>query len=89
LGSFIARRMAEIALERVRRLILIGPSLTAANEVTLEVAQIVANLEGVVPPESAREFCADTIHAPCSRCLAHRPVCESWRPNPAVRTHSR
>src|SRR4051794_41148080 len=48
MGSFIARRVAEIAPDRVRRLVLIGPALTPVNDVMLDVGRTVAGLDGAV-----------------------------------------
>jgi non-heme chloroperoxidase len=63
-GSFVARRVAEIAPDRVHGLVLIGPAVTPINDVMLDVGRIVAELDGVVSPEFAREFCAETLHVP-------------------------
>jgi non-heme chloroperoxidase len=79
MGSFIARRIAEIAPERVRRLVLIGPAITAVNDVTREVWQIVQDLDGVVPPQFALEFCADTLHAPVPEPFFEGVVAESLK----------
>ena len=47
LGSFIARRVAEIRPERVARLVLIGSAVTAANQVLLEVQASLRDLEEI------------------------------------------
>jgi pimeloyl-ACP methyl ester carboxylesterase len=64
MGSFIARRLAQLHPERVRRLVLIGSALTPDNDVLREVADAVRDLPDLVPADFAREFAASTLHAP-------------------------
>jgi pimeloyl-ACP methyl ester carboxylesterase len=79
MGSFIARRVAEIAPDRVHRLVLIGPAATPINDVMLEVGRMAAGLDGAVSPEFAREFCADTLHAPVPEWFFQKLVAESLK----------
>jgi non-heme chloroperoxidase len=62
MGSFVARRVAEIAPARVARLVLIGSAVETVNEVTREVWEIVRTLTDPLPVEFVREFQASTIH---------------------------
>jgi pimeloyl-ACP methyl ester carboxylesterase len=64
MGTFVSRRVAEIAPAQVSRLILIGSAITVANEVTHEVHAMLAPLTDPLPVEFVREFQACTIHHP-------------------------
>ena len=64
MGSFVARRVAQLRPERVRALVLIGTAVTANNAVLREVATLVQDLPNPVPMQFAREFQAGTIHLP-------------------------
>jgi non-heme chloroperoxidase len=75
-GSFVARRVAQTAPRRVSRLVLIGAAASPVNAVTLEVRDIVQNLNGAVSPEFAREFAASTLHAPVPEAFFEGIVAE-------------
>ena len=62
MGSFVARRAAQLDPKRVGNLVLIGSATTGANDVTREVAELIADLPDPVPVEFAREFQASTVH---------------------------
>jgi pimeloyl-ACP methyl ester carboxylesterase len=64
MGSFVARRIAELFPARVRRLVLVGAAVSADNAVLREVADSVRDLPDPVPADFAREFAAATLHAP-------------------------
>ena len=64
MGTFVARRAAELHPERVSRLVLIGAAMTARNDVLEEVRANVEDLADPVPVEFAREFQAGTVHVP-------------------------
>ena len=64
MGTFVARRVAEIAPASVTRLVLIGSAVRAANEVTREVHDLLRPLVDPLPIEFVREFQASTIHSP-------------------------
>lgn len=64
MGSFVARRVAQLHPGRVRRLVLIGAAVSADNPVLREVADAVRDLPDLVPADFAREFAASTLHAP-------------------------
>jgi len=79
LGSFVARRTAEIQPERVARLVLIGSAVTTANEVLAEVQASVRTLEDPVPAKFAREFQASTAYAPLPEAFFESIVTESLK----------
>ena len=79
LGSFIARRVAEIRPERVARLVLIGSAVAAANQVLLEVQASLRNLEDPVPAEFAREFQSGTAYVPLPEAFFEQIVAEGLR----------
>ena len=77
MGTFVARRVAQLRPERVRALVLIGTAVTANNAVLREVAALVQDLPDPVPVEFAREFQASTIHIPVPEAFFDRLVAES------------
>jgi pimeloyl-ACP methyl ester carboxylesterase len=62
MGSFIARRIAVKAPERVERLVLIGSAPSASNEVTQQLLEEVRTLADPVAAEFVRAFQSSTIH---------------------------
>jgi pimeloyl-ACP methyl ester carboxylesterase len=77
MGTFVARRVAQLRPERVRALILIGTAITANNAVLREVAALVQDLPDPVPVQFTREFQASTIHLPVPQAFFDRLVAES------------
>ena len=77
MGTFVARRVAQLRPERVRALVLIGTAVTANNAVLREVAALVRDLPDPVPVEFTREFQASTIHIPVPEAFFDRLVAES------------
>jgi non-heme chloroperoxidase len=77
MGSFVARRVAQLAPAKVQRLVLIGSAVRAANDVLREVAEVVADLPDPVPEAFAREFQAGTIHGPVPEPFFDGLVAES------------
>jgi pimeloyl-ACP methyl ester carboxylesterase len=63
MGTFVARRAAQLAPDRVAKLVLIGSAATPVNDVTREVAALLTDLPDPVPLAFAREFQASTVHA--------------------------
>jgi pimeloyl-ACP methyl ester carboxylesterase len=84
MGSFVARRVAQLRPERVRTLVLIGTAVTANNAVLREVATLVQDLPDPVPVQFAREFQAGTIHLPVPQGFFDRLVAESGTAPPRV-----
>ena len=64
MGTFVARRVAVTAPERVTGLVLIGSAVTAVNAVTQEVREQLAPLTDPLPESFVREFQASAIHLP-------------------------
>jgi non-heme chloroperoxidase len=62
MGTFVARRAAQEAPDRVAALVLIGSAESPVNAVTGEVHALIADLPDPVPVEFAREFQASTVH---------------------------
>jgi non-heme chloroperoxidase len=79
MGTLIARRAAEARPERVTRLALIGSSVTALNEVTLEVQEGVRPLTDPLPLEFVREFQASALHIPVPEQFFEGVVSESHK----------
>jgi non-heme chloroperoxidase len=64
MGTFVARRVAELHPERVARLVLIGSGWSGDNAVTREVQAALRDLPDPVPREFARQFQTSTLHVP-------------------------
>ena len=77
MGSFVAQRVAIIAPERVRRLILIGSATSAHNEVVLGLQQQLAELPATMPVAFLHDFQYSTIHAPVPDTFMQRAIDES------------
>ena len=77
MGSFVARRVAELHPLRVRRLALIGSAISANNEVLREVAELVREVSEPVPVDFTREFQAGTLYAPVPEAFFDALVAES------------
>jgi pimeloyl-ACP methyl ester carboxylesterase len=79
MGTFVARRVALAAPERVAGLVLIASATTARNEVLLDVQRSLAPLPESVPEAFAREFQAGTVHQPIPEEFMARVVEESGK----------
>lgn len=79
MGSFVARRVAQLRPGRVERLVLVGTAPRADNPVLREVAELVRDLPDPVPTAFAREFQAGTIHVPVPEWFFDGLVAESRR----------
>jgi pimeloyl-ACP methyl ester carboxylesterase len=79
MGSFVARRLAELHPERVVRLTLIGTAWSANNPVIREVQASLRDLPDPVPPDFARQFQASTLHTPVPPEFFEQVVQESLR----------
>ncbi len=62
MGSFVVRRAAQLAPNRVSNLVLIGSGTTTVNDVTREVSALLPDLPDQVPLTFAREFQPSTVH---------------------------
>ena len=72
MGTFIARRVAQIRPKRVARLAFIGSSITALNDVTLEVPEGMRPLADPLPLEFVREFQARRSTSPSPSSSSRR-----------------
>lgn len=77
MGSFVARRAAEKAPNRIARLVLIGAALSARNGAVQEVAAAAASMTDPVDEGFIREFQASTIAQPVPAPFFERIVAES------------
>ena len=64
MGSFVARRVAELAPSRVNRLVLVGTGLNPRNAATEALAREAASLTDPVSIDFIREFQLSTIARP-------------------------
>jgi len=78
-GSFVARRVAEIAPDRVARLVLIGTAISGVNDVTLELRESLTTLPDPIPEPFAREFQSSTAHVPLPEDFFDRIIQESLK----------
>ena len=79
MGSFIARRVAAFAGERVAQLVLIGAGPSGDNPVIREVAAAVAQLTDPVDPGFVRDFQITTSSETVPRDFLERVVAESLK----------
>lgn len=79
MGTFVARRLALLAPDRVTRLTLIASGPSARNEGTLELQRAVAALTDPVDPAFIREFQVGTIHRPVPDGFLERVISESLK----------
>jgi pimeloyl-ACP methyl ester carboxylesterase len=77
MGTFIARRAAELAPERISRLVLIGSALTARNWVIADLLTATEAMTDPVDDSFIREFQAGTIRRPVPPEFFERVVGES------------
>jgi pimeloyl-ACP methyl ester carboxylesterase len=62
MGSFVARKVNELAPERVSRLVLVGAGLLPQSAATFELARAVSELTDPVDEKFVRQFQLGTIH---------------------------
>jgi pimeloyl-ACP methyl ester carboxylesterase len=79
MGSFVARKVYELAPERVSRLVLVGTGPVAANDVLTGLAQFVSLLGDPVDETFVREFQMSTIHAPVPESFMETVIANSRR----------
>jgi pimeloyl-ACP methyl ester carboxylesterase len=77
MGSFVARRLASLAPERVSRMVLVGAGPLADNDVVRELQPLVMALQDPVDREFVREFQYGTIARPVSDDFMARVIAES------------
>jgi pimeloyl-ACP methyl ester carboxylesterase len=79
MGSFIARKIAVKAPERVARLVLIGSAATARNEATRQLLEEVKTLADPVEADFVRAFQSSTIYRPVPVDFFEQIVTESLK----------
>ncbi len=79
MGTFVARRVALVAPDRVTGLVLIGSATTGDNDVTRDLRSALASLPDEVPAPFALEFQASTTHQPTPGEFMERVVAESLK----------
>lgn len=77
MGTFIARRAAELAPERISRLVLIGSAVTARNWVIEELLTATESMSDPVDEGFIWEFQSSTIRRPVPPQFFKRVVAES------------
>ncbi len=79
MGSLIARRVAELHPERVKRLVLIGTGYAVRNEVTQELGEVVRTLGDPIPASFVREFQGSTIFHPVPAPFFEQVISETMK----------
>jgi pimeloyl-ACP methyl ester carboxylesterase/tetratricopeptide (TPR) repeat protein len=79
MGSFVAQRVAEMAPQRVTRLVLIGSGSTIRNDAVLGLQQSVNALTDPVSAQFVREFQESTVSRPVPTDFMNRLVAESLK----------
>jgi pimeloyl-ACP methyl ester carboxylesterase len=79
MGSYVARRAAELYPERIVRLVLIGSFAVHVSEDMKELRAAIQALGDPVPSEFAREFQASTVYAPVPEPFFAQVVAESGK----------
>lgn len=64
MGSLVAQRMAGLAPERVKRLVLVGAGATVHTEAVAGMKDAIDVLEDPIPVEFVREFQRSMLHRP-------------------------
>ena len=77
MGTFVARRAAEKAPDRIERLVLVGTAPTAQNAVIRDLMQTAESLSDPVDEAFIREFQASTIAQPVPSPFFEQVVAES------------
>jgi pimeloyl-ACP methyl ester carboxylesterase len=77
MGSFVARRVAEQAPERVSRLVLLGTALTSRNATLADLQAAAESLSDPVDEAFIREFQLSTIHRAVPPEFLEKVIAES------------
>jgi pimeloyl-ACP methyl ester carboxylesterase len=77
MGSFVARRAAERAPDRITRLVLLGTAMSPRNPVTAELETAVATLTDPVDETFIREFQASTLYRPVPPAFFEQVIAEA------------
>jgi pimeloyl-ACP methyl ester carboxylesterase len=79
MGSFVARRAASLAPDRITRLLLAGAGLSPQNAAVLEVQRAVGALQDPVDRAFVREFQYSTVNQPVPAEFMERVISESLK----------
>ena len=79
MGSFVARKVYELAPHRVSRLVLVGAAASAVNDATTGLAQLVSLLGDPVDEAFVREFQMSTVHVPVPEAFIETVIANSRR----------
>jgi pimeloyl-ACP methyl ester carboxylesterase len=79
MGSFVTRKIASKAPERVEGLVLIGSAATARNQTTRQLLEEVETLADPVGEDFVRGFQASTIHRPVPSDFFEQIIAESLK----------
>lgn len=77
MGSFVARRAASLAPERISRLVLVGAGPVTTTKVFDELQVAVNALQDPVDRTFVREFQYSTVHQPVPQAFMDRAIAES------------
>jgi pimeloyl-ACP methyl ester carboxylesterase/predicted Zn-dependent protease len=79
MGSFVARRAAALAPERISRLVLVGAGLSTKNAAVRELQSAVSQLQDPVDRTFVREFQYSTVHKPVPQEFMEQAIAESLK----------
>jgi non-heme chloroperoxidase len=79
MSSFVARRAAAVAPDRITRLVLVGAGLSSVNDGMLDLERAVQALEDPVPRPFVREFQYGCIAKALPIAFMDRVIAESSR----------
>ncbi len=79
MGSFVARKVYELAPERVGRLVLVGTGPVCRNSVVTRLVKAVNALTDPVDETLVREFQSGTVHAPVPESFLETVIANSRR----------
>ena len=79
MGSFVARRVAELAPGRVETLVLVGSAATPRNDVVRSLSQDAHSFTDPIDPAFVREFQMSTTYRPVPSRLMDQLIIESLK----------
>ena len=79
MGSLVARRMAERAPSRVKRLVLVGTTSVLRNDAVSAMRRDVEALTEPVDPKFVREFQSSMFHRPAPQAFLEQLIADSMK----------
>ena len=79
MGSFVARKVYEVAPHRVSRLVLVGAAPSVSNDAVAPLMDAVRGLTDPVDEAFVRDFQMSTVHAPVPEAFMETVICNSRR----------